>query len=59
MGVAAAVLEANKEADMTKLWHMRLRHAREKSLQTSAKQGLLKGVKACKLEFCKQCILGK
>jgi len=38
---------------------MRLGHAREKSLQILAKQGLLKDTKACKLEFCEHCVLGK
>ena len=38
---------------------MRLGHAGEKSLQTLAMQGLLKGAKTCKLDFCEQCVLGK
>jgi len=38
---------------------MRLGHAGEKSLQILAKQGLLKGTKACKLEFCEHCVMGK
>ena len=41
------------------LWHMKLGHASEKSLQILAKQGLLKGAKACKLKFCEHCVLGK
>jgi transposase InsO family protein len=36
-----------------------LGHAGEKSLQILAKQGLLKGTKTCKLEFCEHCVLGK
>ena len=56
---AAAVLEADKVAEMSRLWHMRLGHAGEKSLQTLATQGLLKGAKTCKLDFCEQCVLGK
>ncbi|KAI4331921.1 hypothetical protein L6164_016867 [Bauhinia variegata] len=59
VGIAAAAVEADKEAEMTKLWHMRLGHAGEKSLQTLAKQGLLKGAKNCKMDFCEQCVLGK
>ncbi|KAI4347993.1 hypothetical protein L6164_008758 [Bauhinia variegata] len=59
VGIAATAVEADKEAEMTKLWHMRLGHAGEKSLQTLAKQGLLKGVKNCKMDFCEQCVLGK
>ena len=35
-GTAAAVSEADKLVEMSKLWHMRLGHAGEKSLQTLA-----------------------
>ena len=59
VGTAAAVVEADKVAEMSRLWHMRLGHAGEKSLQTLAMQGLLKGAKTCKLDFCEQCVLGK
>ena len=38
---------------------MRLGHAGEKSLQTLARQGLLKGVGTCKMEFCEHYIIGK
>ena len=53
------VYQADKVAEMSRLWHMRLGHAGEKSLQTLAMQGLLKGAKTCKLDFCEQCVLGK
>ena len=59
VGTAAAVSEVDKVAEMSRLWHMRLGHAGEKSLQTLAMQGLLKGAKTCKLDFCEQCVLGK
>ena len=59
VGIAAAVSEVDKVAEMSRLWHMRLGHAGEKSLQTLAMQGLLKGAKTCKLDFCEQCVLGK
>jgi len=45
--------------DSIRLWHMRLGHTREKSLQALKKQGLLKGVRTGKLEFCKHCVIGK
>jgi len=45
--------------DSTRLWHMRLGHTSEKNLQALAKQGLLKGAKTCKLEFCKHRVIGK
>ena len=45
--------------DTTRLWHMLLGHAGENALQSLVKQGLLKGSKTCKLEFCEHCVLGK
>ena len=59
MGIAAAVSEADKVVEMSRLWHMRLGHAGEKSLQMLAMQGLLKGAKTYKLDFCEKCVLGK
>ena len=59
VGTIAVVSEVNKVAEMSRLWHMRLGHAGEKSLQTLVMQGLLKGAKTCKLDFCEQCVMGK
>ncbi|KAG9455031.1 hypothetical protein H6P81_007935 [Aristolochia fimbriata] len=60
VGTAVAVTSSSKkDVEATKLWHMQLEHAGEKSLQTLAKQGFLKGTKTCKLEFCEHCVLGK
>ena len=59
VGTTAAISEADKVVEMSRLWHMRLGHAEEKSLQTLAVQGLLKGAKTCKLDFCEQCVMGK
>ena len=44
---------------MSRLWHYRLRHTGEKSLQALCKQGLLKGAKSGKIEFCEHCVLDK
>ena len=38
---------------------MRLGHASEGALQNLIKQGLLKGAKTCKLDFCEHCVIGK
>ena len=46
-------------SDTTRIWHMRLRHASENAMQSLVKQGLLKGAKTYKLEFCEHCVLGK
>ena len=59
IGSASIVLGRDADLDATKLWHMRLGHTNEKSLQTLMKQDLLKGANSCKLEFCEHCVLGK
>ena len=38
---------------------MRLGHAGEKSLRLLINQGLFKGIKPCKLDFCEYCTKGK
>ncbi|KAG8479441.1 hypothetical protein CXB51_029725 [Gossypium anomalum] len=58
IGPVAAASD-NKELDSMQLWHMKLGDASEKSLKILAKQGLLKGAKACKLKYCEHCVLGK
>ena len=45
VGTAVAVSEADKVAEMSRLWHMRLGHAGEKSLQTLAKQRIIERCK--------------
>lgn len=57
--VSISDAEAKKARETTRIWHMRLAHSGEKSLQTLIKQGLLKGAIACKLEFYEHCVLGK
>ena len=53
----ANVIKAH--SDTIKLWHIRLGHAVEKSLQTLMKHELLKGTKTCKINFYEHCIVGK
>ena len=53
VGTTTTVSEADKVAEMSRLWHIRLGHAGKKSFQTLAMQGLLKGAKTCKLDLCK------
>ncbi|KAH9768967.1 Integrase catalytic domain-containing protein [Citrus sinensis] len=53
----ANVVEAH--SDTTKLWHVWLGHAEEKSLQTLMRRRLLKGTKTCKLNFYEHCVVGK
>ncbi|KAL4385189.1 hypothetical protein GQ457_15G016970 [Hibiscus cannabinus] len=45
--------------DDSKLWHMRLGHLSESGMVALHKRNLLHGVKSCKLDFCKFCVLGK
>ena len=59
VGTVAAVTGGDRNSEAAKLWHMRLGHAGEKSLNLLIKQGLLKGVSSCKLDLCEHCINGK
>ena len=61
VGGATASSDITREvaSDTTRLWHMHLWHASENALQSLVKQGLLKGTKTYKLEFCEHCVLGK
>ena len=53
------VTSIDSDYDSTRLWHMRLRHTCEKSLQAFEKQGLLKCARTCKLNFWKHCVIRK
>ena len=57
VGGATAVTESKQ--DDTLLWHMRLRHISECGMRELQKRNLLAGVKSCKLDFCKYCVMGK
>ena len=56
LGGAATV---EHELDSIALWHMLLRHLGEHGMMELHKKKLLKGIKICKLEFCKYCVFGK
>ena len=56
IGTATTTFNDEKEAEMTKLWHMRLEYGGGESLKTLLDQGLLKGVKTSDLEFCEHCV---
>uniref|UniRef100_A0A2N9GEX0 Integrase catalytic domain-containing protein n=1 Tax=Fagus sylvatica TaxID=28930 RepID=A0A2N9GEX0_FAGSY len=57
LGGVAVVAES--EDDDTLLWHMRLGHISERGMRELHKRNLLTGIKSCKLDFCKYCIMGK
>ena len=59
VAVSTSSSSEDDASDTSKLWHMRLGHVGEKALQGLVKQGLLKGAKTGKLEFCEHCVLGK
>jgi len=54
VGAAAAV----SESECTTLWHMRMGHIGEHSLIELLRRDLLDGLKDCKMEFCKFCVIG-
>jgi len=57
--VVGGVHSIESHDDNTKLWHMRLGHLSERGMTELHKRNLLHGVKTCKLDFCKFCVLGK
>ena len=57
--MATTTSSIKKDIEATKLWHMRLGHVGELFLQILSKQGLLKGMKTCRLDFCEHCVMGK
>ncbi|GKA49252.1 retrovirus-related pol polyprotein from transposon TNT 1-94 [Tanacetum coccineum] len=59
VGTVAAVIDGDRNSEAMKLWHMRVGHAGEKSLNSLIKQGLLKGFSSRKLDLCEHCINGK
>jgi hypothetical protein len=52
-----AIVES--ESDHTVLWHMRLGLLSEHGMMELYKKNLSKGVKTCKLDFYKYCVLRK
>ena len=47
------------KGDLSVLWHMRLRHVGEETLQGLIKQWCLKGEETGNVEFYEHCVLGK
>jgi hypothetical protein len=57
--VVGGIASVESKFDCTILWHMRLGHMSKQGILELHKKNLLKGVKTCKLDFCKFCVLGK
>jgi hypothetical protein len=57
--VVSGITSVESESDCTVLWHMWLGHMSERGMLELHKKNLLKGVKTCKLDFCKFCVLEK
>ena len=57
--IVGGVATAESKSDSTVLWHMRLGHMGERGMMELHKRNLLKGIKTCKLDFCKYCVFGK
>ena len=56
--IGDASIATDKE-DTTRLWHMRLGHTSERDLEALPKKCALLGIKYCKLDLCKFCIMGR
>lgn len=57
--VTGTMAVADDSVDATILWHRRLTHAGEASLQALAMKELIEEAKSYMLEFCEHCVLGK
>jgi hypothetical protein len=57
--VVGGIASVESESDCIVLWHMRLGHMSEWGMLELHKKNILKGVKTCKLDFFKFCIMGK
>ncbi|KAL0459208.1 UNVERIFIED_CONTAM: Retrovirus-related Pol polyprotein from transposon TNT 1-94 [Sesamum latifolium] len=57
--VVGGVHSVDSYEDNTKLWHIRLGHLSERGMTELHKRNMLHGVKSCKLDCCKFCVLGK
>ena len=52
-------LKATEKENTTRLWHMRLGHISEQGIQALYNKGALPGIKYCKLDLCKFCIIDR
>ena len=59
METQLAMVAETDRIDSSSLWHMRLGHVGNKALQNLIKQGVLKGAKSGRIDFCEHCVLGK
>lgn len=50
IGTVATISKENKNSEITRLYHMHLRHSGEKTLQNLERQGLLKGAKTSEMK---------
>jgi hypothetical protein len=57
--VVGGIASIESDSDCTILWHMQLSHMSEWGMLELPKRNLLKGVKVCKLDLYKFCVLGK
>ena len=57
--ILGRVAVSESEEDDTLLWHMRLGHMSECGIGELHKRNLLAGIRSCKLDLCKYCVVGK
>ena len=57
--IGDASVATEKEDIARSLWHMRLGHMNERGPRALHSKGVLPGIKYCKLNLCKFCIMGR
>ena len=58
-GEIGVSVDSSRGLDATRLWHLRLGHVSEKSLDVLRRREMIDGESFSKLEFCEECVMGK
>ena len=58
-GETCVSVDSSRGLDATRLWHLRLSHVSEKSLDILRRREMIDGESFSKLEFCEECVMGK
>ena len=58
-GETCVGVDSSRDLDATRLWHLRLDHVSEKSLDVLRPREMIDGESFSKLEFCEECVMGK
>ena len=58
-GETCVGVDSSRGLDATRLWHLRLGHVSERSLDVLRKREMIDGESFNKLKFCEECVMRK